>query len=115
MQIHHYLLIEYLMIYKYYFNNDSLMNNRYNDLEIKNIIYKFDMYKQILTSPNEEKYLIGGFYDLYYNLEDKINQTKNNSKIQKMVIKKMQNFINNYEISENILETIKSFIIAISF
>ena len=102
------------IIYKYYTNNESLMANRNNDLEMKNIIYKYDMYKDIFTSSNEEIYLIAGYYDFYYDFISQINLTKNNYEIKNMFIKKMNNFINNYTISENMLTKIKSFITEIT-
>ena len=103
------------IMYYYHTNNDSAMTNRYNDLELKNLIYKYDMYKEIFNSSSEEKYLIAGYYDLFYNFEINVNKTKNNNEIKNMIIKKMKEFINNYKVSEDILKRIKSFLNSITF
>ena len=102
------------VMYYYHTNNDSAMTNRYNELEMKNLIYKYDMYKEIFNSPNEEKYLIAGYYDLFYNFEINVNITKKNIEIKNMIIKKMKEFINNYKVSEDILKRIKSFLNSIT-
>ena len=102
------------VMYYYHTNNDSAMTNRYNELEMKNLIYKYDMYKEIFNSPNEEKYLIAGYYDLFYNFEINVNITKKNIEIKNMIIKKMKEFIKNYKVSEDILKRIKSFLNSIT-
>ena len=47
----------------YVYNNipDSLMNKRYSLIELKNIIYRHEMYKTIFSSKNEEKYLFAEY------------------------------------------------------
>ena len=37
------------VIYKYNYSNNSLLNNRYNPTELNNIIYRFDMIRQIFS------------------------------------------------------------------
>ena len=45
-------------------NNNSLMKNRFNKLEIINLLYRHQMYGQIFTKQNENKYLINEIIEL---------------------------------------------------
>jgi glycosyltransferase involved in cell wall biosynthesis len=46
------------IIYIYYQNKDSLMENRRNDLELENLLMRHEIYKEIFKNKGEEKYLI---------------------------------------------------------
>ena len=69
-------------IYYYYLNQDSTMTNRGNILELKNLLNRYEMYKQIFTTKNEEKYLIVGFNELLNVFEKNVNLVKINSEIK---------------------------------
>ena len=58
-------------IYLYQKNNESLMNNRGNIIELKNRIYIFEMYTEILTKKKELKFInahILQFIDIISNV-----------------------------------------------
>ena len=73
-------------IYYYYKNKDSVMNNRGNILELKNIIYRNEMYKKIFNNTNEEKYIIAGHIQLLEIFQNNIEKVKNNTEIKNMFI-----------------------------
>ena len=52
------------LVYLYYSNIDSAMLNRGNILELKNIIYRHEMYEEIFTKTKEKKYLIAEYLEL---------------------------------------------------
>ena len=58
------------------------MTNRGNILELKNLLNRYEMYKQIFTTKNEEKYLIVGFNELLNVFEKNVNLVKINSEIK---------------------------------
>ena len=44
-------------IYKYNYNNESLINNRFNEIEFNNIIYKYDMITKIYNKSMNYRYM----------------------------------------------------------
>ena len=53
------------IIYNYYSkNNDSVMFNRGNILEMKNLIFRNKMFRKIFKEKNEEKYILAGYSEL---------------------------------------------------
>ena len=97
-------------IYYYYKNNDSEMMNKGNDLEMKNLLYRYDMYKEIFNTKNEVKYIIAGFKELLYKFDENINIIKNNNEILNKFFNITKEMMNNYELSDEILNTTKKII-----
>ena len=61
------------VIYIYNDLNDSLMKNRYNEMELKNLIYRHRMYKKIFTLKREEQYLIAEHLEIISFFEESKN------------------------------------------
>ena len=95
-------------IYLYQTNNESLMNNRGNIIELKNRIYIFEMYIQILTKKKELKYInahILQFINLISN-ENLLSLIKKNKVIKTKIIKILLTSIQKYHFSIDIIEKI---------
>ena len=69
------------VIYYYYLNKESAMMNRNNILELKNLLYRQEMYKEIFKNKNEQKILINGYIELFYIFEKNLNLIKENNKV----------------------------------
>ena len=91
------------IIYIYNNNQDSLMQKRYNRVEIINLLYRHQMYKRIFTNQLQKKYLNAEIMEII-----SIFQTKKNflflikekeiiSKYKKIIV----NFINNHNLSKS--------------
>lgn len=102
-------------IYYYYLNNESAMMNRGNILELKNLIFRNEMYKKIFNNQNLSQYLLEGYTELLDIFENNINITKENYHIQKMFINNINDLIKNYNVSIHLLKRINLFIKKISF
>ena len=94
------------IIYIYYQNKDSVMNNKGNILELKNLLYRYEMHKEIFNTTYEKKYLIAGCFQLLDIFENNINIVKENKEIKKIFILKMKEFTSNYNISKSKLKKI---------
>lgn len=103
------------IIYYYYKNNDSEMMNNRNDLEMKNILYRYDMYKEIFNTKKEVKYIIAGYKELLYIFEQNINIIKNNNKTLNKFFNIAEEIMNNYETSDEILNKTKNIIKKITY
>ncbi len=103
------------IIYYYYKNNDSEMMNKGNDLEMKNILYRYDMYKEIFNTKKEVKYIIAGYKELLYIFEQNINIIKNNNKTLNKFFNIAEEIMNNYETSDEILNKTKNIIKKITY
>ena len=57
------------------------MINRGNTLELKNVLNRYEIYKQIFKTKDEEKYLIVGFNELLNVFPENVNLDKISSKI----------------------------------
>ena len=88
------------IIYIYYQNNDSLMENRRNDLELENLLMRHEIYKEIFKNKGEEKYLIAECLQMLEVWEKSINIISNNSEITNKFINEMKEFIKEYQTSE---------------
>ena len=98
-------------IYYYYKNKDSVMNNREHILELKNIIYRNEMYRKILNNTKEEKYVISGHIQLLDILENYFEKIKNNTQIKIMLINEIKDVKKyNYNLSKEILKRTNYFI-----
>ena len=86
-------------IYYYYLNKESVMMNRGNILEMKNLLYRNEMYKEIFKNKNEEKYIIAGYVELLDIFNNNINLIKENNDIKNLFIKNIKEFIKSYNIS----------------
>ena len=73
------------------------MTNRGNTLELKNLLNRYEMYKKIFTTKNEEKYLIVGFNELLNVFEENVNLIKINREIKDRFINISKEFMNNYK------------------
>lgn len=90
-------------LYYYYKNNkDSVMNNRGNILEFKNIIFRNEMLRKIFNNLDEIKYIYEGHIQLLNFLEINIEKIKNNSKIRDMFINEIIE-VKKYNLSMEIL------------
>jgi hypothetical protein len=69
-------------IYYYFVNQDSTMTNRGNTLELKNLMYRYEMYNEIFKTKDEEKNLIVGFIELLNVFEENVSLVKINSEIK---------------------------------
>jgi glycosyltransferase involved in cell wall biosynthesis len=99
-------------IYLYQTNNESLMNNRGNIIELKNRIYIFEMYTEILTKKKELKFInahILEFINVLSN-ENLLSLIKKNTVIKKKVSKILLTSIQKYNFSNYIIEKINEFI-----
>ena len=97
-------------IYYYYLNKESVMMNRGNILEMKNLLYRNEMYKEIFKNKKEEKYIIAGYEELLNIFNNNINLIKENNDIKYLFIKNIKEFSNNYNISIEMRKKINNFI-----
>jgi uncharacterized protein YktA (UPF0223 family) len=58
------------------------MMNRCNILELKNLLNRYEMYKIIFKTKEEEQYLVVGFNELLNVFEENINLVKINNEIK---------------------------------
>jgi len=100
--------------YIYYSNKDSLMENSENILEMKNLLYRHEMYKKILTDKREKKFLIAGLSQLLFIYNQNINIIKHNKEIKQLFINKMKKFKKEFQIPKNLLRQIALIIKKIS-
>lgn len=99
-------------IYNYYSkNNDSVMFNRGNNLEMKNLIFRNKMYRKIFKDKKEEKYILSGYLELLDILEKNIKLIKGNKETKNICIKDINEFIKKYTFSEQLKKKFKDFII----
>ena len=98
------------VIYYYYQNKESIIMNKGNILELKNLLYRYEMYTKIFNSKKDEKYLIVGYYELFNKFEKNLNIIKQNNQIKNQFLNKTDNLINNYNISREMLNKINNFV-----
>ena len=90
------------LIYIYYSNEDSAMLNRGNLIELKNIIYRHEMFEEIFKYKSEEKYLIAEMLELKSFIEENQNFNsimKNNTQIKNKIINIFNNYIKHNKFS----------------
>ena len=100
------------VIYYYYKNYESVSMNKGNILELENLLYRQEMYKEIFNNKNEEKYLISGYLELLkiFNNNTNFFILKKNNEIKNKIIIKSYEVINNYNITKAIKKLIFDFI-----
>ena len=91
-------------IYYYYNNSDSEMFNRGNILEIENILYRNEMYRDIFKKKEEEKYVIAGNLELIYIFDKYIEIINKNEVIKNKCVNELNNFIKKFNLSEEIIK-----------
>ena len=101
--------------YIYYSNKGSLKKDPPNILEMKNLLYRHEMYKAILTNKREEKFLIAELSLLLYLFKKNINIIKQNKKFQKLFINKMEEFKKEHKIPKILSKQITLIIHKISW
>lgn len=102
-------------IYIYYTkNNDSFTFNRGNIIEMKNLIFRNKMFRKIFTEKKEEKYILSGYLELITNFEKNIKLIQDNKEIKSLCIKDLNDYINNYNVSEKMKILIENFIIKLN-
>ena len=60
------------LIYIYHNNQDSLMANKFSFIEFQNLLDRHEMYKKLLNTKENEKYLIAEYIFLFNILKDKL-------------------------------------------
>ena len=99
------------IVYLYYSkNSDSEMYNRGNNLEIKNYLYRNEMYQEIFKTKKEEKYIISGYSELLLILEKNIKIIKENMETKYLCIKHLENYKKKYKLSDEIILKINNLI-----
>jgi hypothetical protein len=99
------------IIYNYYSkNNDSVMFNRGNILEMKNLIFRNKMFRKIFKDKNEEKYILAGYSELLDIFGKNIKLIKENNETKMLCFKDLKDFKNSFNISEQMNERIKDLI-----
>ena len=89
------------VIFIYYSNNDSLMQNRFNALYCLNLIYWLEMFMKIFNNRKDEIYLenrISYLLNLFQNHQQFLTTIKNNTEIRNKYINILTEFITNYNI-----------------
>ena len=88
-------------IYKYNYNNKSLINNRYNENELNNIIYRFDMLNKIYNKDINYRYMnlecISISKSIYFNIRFK-TFIKSNLELKRLFLSNLKNCLINYKI-----------------
>jgi len=103
------------IIYNYYSqNNDSVMYNRGNILEMKNLIFRNKMFKKIFKDKNEEKYILSGYSELLEIFEKNIKLIKENNETKILCFKDLKDFKKKYNISKQMEERINDLIIKLT-
>jgi len=97
------------IVYIYNYNNDSLMNKRFWNLEFQNSLYFLEMFKKLFKSKEEEKYLIGGYLWIINNLRPKFLKITE-SEIKTNFIKIFQHLLKNYNCTINQRKKINNFL-----
>ena len=94
------------IFYYYYKNNDSVMNNRGDLLEIKNLLYRNEMYRRIFKAKTEEKYIIAGYLELIYLFDKHIEIIIRNNQIKNKCFNELVTFKKQYKLSIDIIKSI---------
>ena len=99
----------------YIYNNceDSLMNKRYNIIELKNLIYKHEMYKKIFTLKYEEKYIFAELMLIIKTFKESdkcFKLLKKNEKLRNIYIKFFVDFNKTCHLEDSIKKPIINFL-----
>ena len=91
------------VVYIYNEFSDSLMKNRFNIIDLTNIIYRHEMYEIIFNSKEDSKYLISEILVFFYYIKKMtsfISLIKNDKKIKTKIVNILLNFLGNYPCSD---------------
>ena len=80
------------------------MSNRGNLLEIKNLLYRNEMYRKIFKDKIGEKYIIAGYLELIIIFEKYIEIIKSNNYIKNECFKELITFKKQYKLSQDIIK-----------
>ena len=78
------------------------MYNRGNDLEIKNILLRNEMYKEIFNNKSEEKYIAEGYFELLFVCEKNLKVIQENNETKYLCFKNLNYYKKKYNISDEI-------------
>ena len=100
------------LVYIYNYNNNSLMNKRFGEIEFKNVLYRHAMYKKLFKTKEQEKYLIREYYFLLNRLNTEIKYLLliNDTNIKKDINNIFNFFMKHYNCSSNTKRNITSFL-----
>lgn len=90
------------LIYIYNENKDSLMKKRYDIMELNNILYRHEMYKDIFKTKEEEKYFLPEYFEIISFIDANnifYDLIKHNNIIRNKLIKIFINYFLKYESS----------------
>ena len=90
------------------------MFNRGNILEIKNVIYRNEMYRNIFKAKEEEKYIIAGYLELINIFDKYIEIIKKHIDVKNKCIKELNFFIAKFKLSEEIIKKTNNLISKLS-
>ena len=106
------------VIYIYNKVNNSIMNDRYNILELRNLLYRHEMYKKIFTNKKEKKYLISEILEMLSFLEEDDNFLKlinENNIIRNQIINIFNNTLKYNQLTELMNKKIQNYLNKIKF
>jgi glycosyltransferase involved in cell wall biosynthesis len=101
------------LIYIYYSNKDSAMLNRGSLIELKNIIYRHEMFEEIFIDKSKEKYLIAESLELKSFIEENQNFNsiiRNNTQLKNRIINIFINYIKLNKFSKLEIKKIYTFL-----
>ena len=96
---------------------DSLMKNRFNLIDLNNLIYRHEMYEKIFNSKDDSKYIVPEVLFFFYyiiKIDTLVKLIKNNAKIKNSIKKILINFLNKFTCSKNNRKIIKNFLTEIN-
>ena len=97
-------------VYIYHFHNsDSVMNNRGNVLEFRNLLLRNEVFQEIFNK-TEEKYITTSYLELLEIFNNHIKIIKEDNETKYLCIKNLNNYIKKYNLSEKMRISINQFI-----
>ena len=100
------------VIYIYNFNNRSLMNNKIKLIELKNLLYRHEMYKKIFQNKEKQKYFVAEYLFLLNTLKSQTKQLLllNSPELINQIINITNYFLQNHEYSNEFKNEMFTFI-----
>jgi glycosyltransferase involved in cell wall biosynthesis len=92
------------LIYIYYSNEESFMENRGNIQELNNLFNRHNMFTEILTKKREQKYIEGEITELIYLIKENFLSKIKNSLMRKKIINIILLNSQKYKISNKMYE-----------
>ena len=105
------------IIYIYNEYPDSLMKNRFNLIDLNNLIYRHEMYERIFNSKVDSKYIVPEVLFFFYyiiKINGLVELIKNNAEVKNKIKKILNNFLENYTCSELNKNKIQKFLTEIN-